>query len=89
MPEKAKGKRLFTAIMDFEGTTSAAQFRTDSVQDALRLWLDGLIQPDSYGLTNLQRTRLAEGCNDFDLGLAPAPLQGLSEHMVFSSFGQG
>jgi hypothetical protein len=61
--------------MDFEGTTSATQFRADSAKNALRLWLDDLAGRDSYGLTDDQRARLAAGSNDFDLDLAPAPLQ--------------
>jgi hypothetical protein len=77
MLESASSRRLFTIIMDFEGTTSAAQFRTGSAQDAVRLWLDDLKQSDRFGLTDLQRTRPAGGCNDFDLDLPPSPLDGL------------
>jgi hypothetical protein len=77
MPESANSKRLFTVIMGFEGTTSAAQFRADSVEDVLRQWLNDLSQPGIFGLTDLQRTRLAEGFSDFDLDLAPALLDGL------------
>jgi hypothetical protein len=77
MPKSAGSKRLFTVIMDFEGTTSAAQFRTSSVHEALRLWLNGLSQPKSYGLTNRQRLKLAGGVTGLDLNLAPSPLEGL------------
>lgn len=63
--------------MDFEGTTSATQFRTDSVRNALRLWFDDLSQPHSYGLTDLQRERLAEGCTDSDIDIDPTPLADL------------
>ena len=76
MPESVDSKRLFTIVMEFEGTTSVTQFRADSVQDALRLWLNDLSQQGIFGLTDVQRTRLAKGCSDFDLDLAPAPLHG-------------
>jgi hypothetical protein len=90
MPESdSSGDRLFTVIMDFEGTTSATQFRADFVQDALRLWLNDLSQPGIFGLTDLQRTRLAEGCADFDLDLAPAPLQGLQSIWCSTVSAQG
>jgi hypothetical protein len=77
MAESDRHRRLFTVIMDFEGTTSASQFRTRSVEDAIRLWLKGLTRPGIYGLTERQRKRLAGGFNDFDLDLAPSPLTGL------------
>lgn len=63
--------------MDFEGTTSVSQFRADSVEDALRQWLNDLSRQDSYGLTKQQRARLVAGFNNFDIDWAPALLDGL------------
>jgi len=77
MPEPANNNRLFTVIMDFEGITSATQFRASSVEDALRLWLDALSQPHACGLTDPQRARLLSDSNAFDRDMAPTPLQGL------------
>ena len=76
MPEEYK--RLFTIVMDFEGTTSVSQFHADSVEPAVRLWLSELALPLCFGLTPKQRKRLANGRRDLDLGLAPVPLSGLS-----------
>jgi hypothetical protein len=68
---------LFTIIMEFDGTTSASQFRTNSPLAALQLWLEQLSQPNSFGLTDAQRSKLAEGSGDPDLNLTPVALEGL------------
>ena len=70
--------KLFTVLMEFEGTTSASQFHAASVRDALKMWLAGLGQSHCYGLTEAQRKRLGHGFGSgFDLDLEPAPLEGL------------
>jgi len=51
-------QRLYTVVMDFEGTACATQFFADSVQHALQLWLDDLSLTGIYGLDNDQRTGL-------------------------------
>jgi len=70
-------KRLYTVIMEFEGTTSASQFRATSVEAAVRLWRKGLGQAGSYGLKEGQHKRLADGYGDLELGTKPALLDGL------------
>jgi hypothetical protein len=56
-----RGSRLFTVVMEFEGTTSVAQLLAPSVEDAVTLWVKGLSDPVVYGLTGRQRARLARG----------------------------
>jgi hypothetical protein len=77
MPESANRGRLFTVLMEFEGTSSVSQFLADSAESALRLWLDGLSIKGGYGLTDRQRRRLSDGWSDLGLGLNPTPLDGL------------
>ena len=73
----SRRKRLFTVVMDFEGTTSVSQFRARSVEDAVRLWRKDLDQWGIYGLNEPQRKRLAAGYGDVELGIAPVLLDGL------------
>ena len=64
--------RLFTVIMDFEGTTSAVQLEAESPDDAARRWRESLGTPGSYALTDSQRQRLSRGLRFDDLGSAAA-----------------
>ena len=75
-PGKANGRRLFTIVMDFEGTTSVSQFRTTSVPLAVKLWLGELRKPKAYALTDRQRSRLLKGYERYDANfdLPPASL---------------
>ena len=70
-----KRKRLFTVIMEFEGTTSVSQFRTTSPRAGVKLWRAALTEWDAYGLTNMQRMRLRRGWDDE--GSTPVPLTGM------------
>ena len=76
---KRRSSRLFTVVMEFERTTSVAQFRSFSVGNAVKQWVRGLRKPRADGLTDAQRTRLAKGYEDYEviLGMDPAPLHDL------------
>ena len=76
MPRSVKTKRLFTVVMEFEGTTSVSQFKAANAEDALRLWLKGLRKTDRYGLTAKQVSRLASG-SESDEDMIPALLNGI------------
>jgi hypothetical protein len=76
MPRSVKAKRLFTVVMEFEGTTSVSQFQAANADDALRLWLKGLRKPGPYGLTAKQVSRLVRG-SESDEGMIPALLDGI------------
>jgi hypothetical protein len=56
--------RLFTVVMDFEGTTSVSQFVARSPREAMTRWAADLSKPDSYALTDGQRARLLRGFED-------------------------
>jgi len=77
--KSAGAPKLFTIVMEFEGTTSVAQLAAPSVEEAVRLWVGGLAKARSYGLNKVQRSRLITGFERIDthLNLAPAPLRGL------------
>jgi len=77
MPRSAKTKRLFSVVMDFEGTTSVSQFKAAKPEDALRLWLKGLSKPNRYGLTAKQASRLVTG-SESDEDMIPALLDGIT-----------
>jgi hypothetical protein len=80
MPELAKGinsDQLYTVVMDFEGTTSVAQFRASSADSAVRLWLDGLTTRGSYGLSDSQLARLIEGSRPENLDAPSTPIEGV------------
>jgi hypothetical protein len=51
-------QRVYTVVMDFEGTACATQFQANSVQHALKLWLDDLTLGGVYGLEDYQREGL-------------------------------
>jgi hypothetical protein len=76
MPRSVKTKRLFTVVMEFEGTTSVSQFKATNAEDALRLWLKGLRRADRHGLTAKQASRLAAGSKS-DEDVIPALLNGI------------
>jgi hypothetical protein len=85
MPESVKGsERLFTIIMDFEGTTSVSQFRAASPLRAAEMWLDTLTKPGAYGLTELQRSGLLDGGDVRLTHEDLTPLDGLRSAWSFS-----
>ena len=49
---------LFTVIMEFDGTTAAAQIRARDCDAALNGWLKALDTDGAYGLTKAQRVSL-------------------------------
>ncbi|HTX34180.1 MAG TPA: hypothetical protein VME43_04135 [Bryobacteraceae bacterium] len=51
-------RRIYTIVMDFEGTACATQIIALSVNHALQSWLDDLGLVGIYGLTDEQRGRL-------------------------------
>jgi hypothetical protein len=53
-------KKLFTVILEFEGTTSVSQVWASSPVYALDRWRDGLCDHGTYGLTGDQASRLAK-----------------------------
>jgi hypothetical protein len=56
--------RIYTVVMDFEGTACATQFRTFSMQHAFQLWLADLDLVGIYGLTDEQRSRLIKAVQE-------------------------
>jgi hypothetical protein len=64
---------LFTIILEFEGTTSVSQVSDQSVDEAYRVWLQGLRDPGRYGLNQKQAERLAAALS-FDGIQQPTPL---------------
>ncbi|HEY1758900.1 MAG TPA: hypothetical protein VGG72_26240 [Bryobacteraceae bacterium] len=61
MEESQATNRLFTVILEFEGTTSVGQVRAESAGDAFARWGKNILTPGSYGLTPGQAERLALG----------------------------
>ena len=61
---RAGGSKLFTVVMDFQGTTSVSQVRAIEASDALMRWVHSLKTDAACGLTSDQRTRLL---NAFDV----------------------
>jgi hypothetical protein len=89
MPESVNSERLFTVLLDIEGTKSAAQFRADSVEHALTQWLDDLSLAGSYGLTDLQREMLAKAVSAFGWGPDKALLDGPRANWGWTISGEG
>jgi hypothetical protein len=58
LDERSNIQRVYTVVMDFEGTSCATQFQANSVQHALKLWLDDLNLGGVYGLEDYQREGL-------------------------------
>jgi len=72
-------RKLFTVIMEFEGTTSESQVRARSANEALKFWARKLRTPDVYALKKKQAAKLIRGFkSDNDLGLLfPVALNGV------------
>jgi len=74
MHDKANGNELFTVILEYEGTTSAAQVRAPSADDAVHIWFESLKEEGAYGLTGAQRDKMRTA---FDADESPVPIHGL------------
>jgi hypothetical protein len=74
MLDKPNAKTIFTAILEFEGTTSAAQVTAESPEVALQKWVRGLESTEAYGLTTQQVAKLLDA---FDLQENAVPVRGL------------
>lgn len=59
-------RKLFTVIMEFEGTTSVSQVRARSANEALKLWARKLQTPEVYALKKKQAAKLIKGFKQFD-----------------------
>jgi hypothetical protein len=61
MPDSVKEtEHLFTIIMQFAGTTSAAQVLAGDANQALTLWVDALSSGSHYGLSASDAARLRD-----------------------------
>jgi len=67
---------LFTVIMEFDGTTAAAQIRARDCDAALYGWLKELDTDGAYGLTKAQRIHLKAAYRPGVHG-TPVPINGL------------
>lgn len=74
MHAKSNDRTLYTVLMEFVGTTSAAQIRAADAQEALTLWFAGLVEADHYGLSIKDANRLRESSG---VSESPIPVQGL------------
>jgi len=79
MVGRTRQSNLYTVIMEFDGTTSVSQVVARDVRGALRLWLDRLREPGSYGLSRsaLRRLQVAftEECEMMN-GVTPVNIRG-------------
>jgi hypothetical protein len=60
LTEPSNIQRVYAVVMEFEGTSCATQFPANSVQHALKLWLDDLNLGGIYGLEDYQREGLMQ-----------------------------
>ena len=66
LPPKTRQSRLFTVIMEFDGTTSVSQVVAQDVRGALRLWLDRLREPGACGLSRSAARSIQESFAEED-----------------------
>lgn len=65
---------LFTVILEYDGTTAAAQVRANTADDAIHVWFESLKQEGAYGLTGAQISEIRRA---FDAHESPVPISDL------------
>lgn len=58
MLDNSKDESVYTIIMEFAGTTSAAQIRAHSPTESFEKWTSGLLKERAYGVTTSEAERL-------------------------------
>jgi hypothetical protein len=58
MHDKGNNRSLYTVILEFSGTTSAAQVRAQTPEAAINEWSKALKTDEAYGLTPSQASDL-------------------------------
>ena len=71
MPDIPTFQRIYTVVLDYQGTACATQFRAASVMHALQLWVDDLSLTGMYGLNDHQREGLAKGAKGTQWKIMP------------------